>query len=111
MSLYVDDVRHPFKRMICCHMWADHVDELHAAAAKLGLRREWFQCPPAASWEHYDVSLSVKARALAMGAILTDRYGPLWHLARLDTLSNDPERLLFGLRRLQMVAELRKNRD
>jgi hypothetical protein len=64
-------------------MWADDVDELHAEAKKLGLRRSWFQQPPKASWEHYDISLSIKARAMARGAVLTDKYGPVEHVARL----------------------------
>lgn len=82
MAVYVDDVRHRFGRMVMCHLWADTVDELHAFAAKLGLQRSWFQCPPKASWEHYDISLGVKAKALAMGAQLTDKYGPVEHEAR-----------------------------
>jgi hypothetical protein len=64
-------------------MWADTVEELHKEAAALGLRRAWFQQPPKASWEHYDVSLSVKAQAIARGAVLTDKYGPVEHVARL----------------------------
>jgi hypothetical protein len=83
VSLYVDDVRHKFGRMIMCHMWADTVEELHAAAERLGLRRSWFQQPPKASWEHYDISLTVKARAMELGAILTDRFGPVEHTSRL----------------------------
>lgn len=83
MSVYVDDVRHRFGRMVMCHLWADTADELHAFAAKLGLRRSWFQCPPKASWEHYDISLAKKVEALRNGAVLTDRYGPVEHVARL----------------------------
>ncbi len=82
MTVYVDDVRHSFGRMIMCHMWADSEDELHAEAAALGLNRHWFQEPPKASWKHYDVSLSVKAKALARGAVLTDKYGPVEFTAR-----------------------------
>lgn len=83
MTLFVDDVRHNFGRMVMCHMWATTVEELHTHAAALGLRRVWFQCPPKASWEHYDISLGTKARALARGALLTDKYGPSFHVANL----------------------------
>lgn len=76
MTIYVDDVRHSFRRMIMCHMWADTEEELHREAAALGLRRSWFQEPPKASWRHYDISLGVKAKALERGAVLTDKYGP-----------------------------------
>lgn len=82
MTVYVDDVRHAFGRMIMCHMWADTEEELHAFASRLGLQRSWFQQPPKASWKHYDISLSVKKRALAAGAVLTDKYGPLEFEAR-----------------------------
>jgi hypothetical protein len=82
MTVYVDDVRHRFGRMIMCHLWADTVDELYTFAARLGLKRQWFQCPPKASWEHYDISVGVKAKAIALGAVLTDKYGPLEHEAR-----------------------------
>lgn len=81
MSVYVDDVRHSFGRMIMCHLWADNEDELHTFAAELGIKRAWFQCPPKASWNHYDISLSVKAKAMRLGAILTDKYGPAMHEA------------------------------
>jgi hypothetical protein len=98
MAVYVDDVRHRFGRMVMCHLWADSVDELHAFAARLGLKRTWFQCPPKASWEHYDISLGIKAKALALGAVLTDKYGPVEHEAgkRGDQ------------RKLDLIADLRK---
>lgn len=110
MTVYVDDMEAPFRRMIMSHMWADTVDELHEFAARLGLRRDWFQCPPAASWEHYDVSKSVKRQALAWGAVLTDRYGPLEHVARLTILDPfaHPLEIARACNRLIMVANARE---
>lgn len=84
MAVYVDSVRFRYRRMIMCHMWADTEAEMHAMARRIGLRREWFQCPPRASWRHYDVSLTSKQKAIAAGAVLTDRYGALEHVARLN---------------------------
>lgn len=83
MTVYVDDVRHSFGRMVMCHMWADSTAELLAMADLIGVQRWWLQKPPKASWVHFDVSLGMKAKAIAAGAVLTDRYGPLEHLARL----------------------------
>lgn len=84
MTVYVDPARHPFGRMVMCHLWADSLDELHAFADRLGLKREWFQAPPKASWHHYDVSKGVRDRAIGMGAVETDRFGPTEFLARRD---------------------------
>lgn len=100
MSVYVDDVRHRFGRMIMCHMWADSVDELLAMADRVGAQRKWLQGPPKASWVHFDVSLTMKAKALASGAILIDRYGPVEHVARLRG----------NQRMLDNIAELRARR-
>lgn len=83
MTVYVDDVRLPYRRMIMCHMWADDLEELLAMADRIGVARKWLQQPPRASWTHFDVSLGMKARAIARGAVLTDRYGPVEHVARL----------------------------
>jgi hypothetical protein len=82
MTVYVDEMRHAFGRMIMCHMWADTLPELLAMADRIGVQRKWLQQPPKASWIHFDVSLTMKARAIAAGAVLTDRFGPLEHLAR-----------------------------
>jgi hypothetical protein len=84
MTVYVDDVRHPFGRMVMCHMWADTLDELMAMADRIGIARKWLQKPPKASWVHFDVSLGKKAQAIALGAVLTDMFGPLEHCARLE---------------------------
>jgi len=83
MSVYVDDVRHLFGRMIMCHMWADTMEELLEMVDEIGLNRKWIQRPPKASWVHFDVCLAMKEKAIAKGAILTDRYGPLRFLGRM----------------------------
>jgi hypothetical protein len=82
MTVYVDDVRHRFGRMVMRHMWADSLDELLAMADAIGVKRKWLQPPPAASWLHFDISLSKKEEAVKRGAVLTDKYGPIEFLAR-----------------------------
>lgn len=49
------------------HLFADTDEELHAFAAKLGLQRNWHQRPPKASFSHYDVTDTVRKRAVALG--------------------------------------------
>ncbi len=83
MAVYVDTAKNPFRNYIMSHMWADSLAELLEAADALGLRREWLQLPPKASWVHFDVTQSVKAKALKLGAIQTDKYGPVLHVAKL----------------------------
>lgn len=67
MSVYVDDMRAKFGRMIMCHMVADTDVELHAMAANLGIKRTWHQ-KAGTYHSHYDVSLSVRANAVRLGA-------------------------------------------
>jgi hypothetical protein len=92
MAVYVDDVVHQFGRMKMCHMWADTLDELLQMADRIGVCRCWIQGHPElshpkykkASWVHFDIALGKKKRALAAGAVLTDKYGPAEHVAMLE---------------------------
>lgn len=67
MAVYVDREQIPWRGKLWCHLVADTLDELHAFAEALGLKRSWFQ--ERASYPHYDVTMSVRERALKRGAI------------------------------------------
>lgn len=62
MSVYVDDMRAKYGRMIMCHMIADSVGELHAMADRIGVSRKWHQ------GDHYDICLKKRAVAVTHGA-------------------------------------------
>jgi len=47
---------------------ADSLDELHALAARLGLKRAWFQSKPGGA-AHYDVTDTMRLKALQQGAV------------------------------------------
>lgn len=118
MTVYVDDVRHRFGNMVMCHLWADTLDELLAMVDTIGVQRKWIQGHPTlsfgkhrnASWVHFDIALSKKALAITAGAVLTDRFGPSEHTARIDSLSPDPARAARGLRMLGMIEGSRAMR-
>lgn len=69
MTVYVDDMRAKFGRLVMCHMIADTDDELHAMADRIGVAWKWHQAPPRASSSHYDIALSKRALAVAAGAV------------------------------------------
>lgn len=50
-----------------CHLTADTPDELHAFAARLGLKRAWAQRDTYTG--HYDLTAGMRARAVRMGAV------------------------------------------
>lgn len=68
MTVYVDDMKAGFGRMVMCHMLADTDEELHAMADKIGVRRKWFQKPGTPS-RHYDICRSKRALAVSLGAV------------------------------------------
>lgn len=68
MTVYVDDMKARFGKMIMCHMIADSDSELHGMAERLGVAREHHQAPPK-HHSHYDISLSKRAEAIRLGAI------------------------------------------
>jgi len=78
MTVYVDSL-HNYGWVIhgevtaSCHMFADTLDlsELHAIAARIGMRREWFQNKVAAP--HYDLRADSREAAIAHGAVAVDR--------------------------------------
>lgn len=71
MAVYVDDECIPWRGKLWCHLVADSLEELHGFAARLGLRREWFQSQ--SRYPHYDVTTTVRERAFRLGAALADR--------------------------------------
>lgn len=70
MAVYVDNARNVFGRMIMCHMIADTLDELHAMASDIGMKRVWFQ---PGSTPHYDLCVARRALAVKAGAIEVGR--------------------------------------
>jgi len=71
--VYVDAAIQRWRGRSWCHLFSEDIGTLHAFAARLGMRREWFQEPPAASWPHYDLTAERRAAAVALGAIEADR--------------------------------------
>lgn len=86
MTVYVDDMLREaavrngdhIVRGRWSHLMADSSSELHAFAARLGLRRAWIQ-KPGTPMEHYDVTAAKRAAALRLGAVPI-AYGEGGHL-------------------------------
>lgn len=72
MTVYVDNMRARYQRMVMCHMAADTREELFDMCDKIGLDTRWLQYP--GTWrEHMDVSLSKRALAVRNGAVEVTR--------------------------------------
>lgn len=71
MTIYVDDEQIPWRGKLWCHLVADSLAELHEFAFSIGLKRAWFQSK--SIYPHYDVTVSVRDRALRQGAVMGDR--------------------------------------
>lgn len=82
MTVYVDEIRdwtliakaRGLRHTHWCHLTADSEEELHQFAARLGLRRSWYQRkgPTDYRW-HYDVTPPKRAQAVRLGAQEVDR--------------------------------------
>lgn len=68
MTVYVDDARNPYRRMVMCHVLADTTEELVAAVEAVGVSRRWIQAKNT-SREHFDVCLSKRALLVKNGAV------------------------------------------
>ena len=73
MAVFVDNLEEwgwklRGRKTASCHLFTDSVDleELHAFAESIGMRREWFQSHRVAP--HYDVTPSRRALAVSLGA-------------------------------------------
>lgn len=71
MAVYVDNERIAWRGALWCHLVADTPDELHSFARRLGLQKSWFQSE--SIYPHYDITISVRSRAIALGALDGDR--------------------------------------
>ncbi len=74
MTVYLDDWRQPARLGKVADRWshlvADTEEELHAFAARLGMRREWFQHKQHRPHHaHYDVPERARREVLEMGAV------------------------------------------
>lgn len=72
MTVRVDEVRVWPTYIQCfragsCHLTADSLDELHAFARAIGVRRGWFQGKSAVP--HYDLTPARRERAIDAGAV------------------------------------------
>lgn len=99
MAVYVDDMRLPAKvgriRGRWSHLMADSTAELDAFAARLGMRTAWRQ-HSGTPREHYDVTDTVRALALRLGAVpITYRQSGELVVAKRDGRPFSPD-LLVG---------------
>ena len=72
MTVYVDNNKAKYKRMVMCHMAADTREELFAMVDAIGVQRKWLQHAGAYS-EHFDISSGKRDLAVAFGAVEVSR--------------------------------------
>lgn len=70
MSVYVDSAKNAYRGMLMCHMLADTLEELHAMADLIGIKRKWFQNH---GTPHYDICQTKRRLAIRNGAVEVDR--------------------------------------
>jgi hypothetical protein len=70
MSVFVDDMRASYGRMVMCHMTADSTEELLMMALRIGVAPKWIQ-RAGTPWEHFDICLAKRRLAVEAGAVET----------------------------------------
>jgi len=70
MPVYVDPLFDHGEKGQWSHLTGEPIEELHAFAAQLGLRRAWFQ---PRSIPHYDIPPYIRDLAIRQGAIALSR--------------------------------------
>lgn len=109
MSVYVDHV------MVCvpnpnwkwnksCHLFGDTVEELHAFAQGLGLKRAWFQHKPG-SLPHYDLTENMRRLAVRNGALEVSRE---WVVGRMRAVRVCAQQGVDGLSYVGRLADASK---
>ena len=89
MTVYVDDMRAKYGRMIMCHMLADTDDELHAMAEKIGIARKWHQ-HHGTDRNHYDICMSKRKMAVDLGAVEITMRDAVSIMKRKRELAEEP---------------------
>ncbi len=72
MTVYVDDMRAPYGRMVMCHMFADTTKELIAMADAIGVARKHIQKGGSYN-EHFDIAQGKRRQAVSLGAVEINR--------------------------------------
>lgn len=78
MTVYVDEQRIHIGGAICCCMFADSIEQLHAAARAVQLGR--FAFSAGETLAHYNVSMAKRRKLVQMGAVEVDAE---WRRARI----------------------------
>jgi Protein of unknown function (DUF4031) len=92
MSVYVDPLLNhggsdTFRWKFSCHMYADTLDELHAMADAIAMKRSWFQDDK--RLPHYDLNVSRRIAAVKHGAIETTLRQMVTHMSNNDDVIKD----------------------
>lgn len=98
MPVYVDQLQKHGKKN-WCHMIGDSIRELHFIADQIGMKREWYQESPPASFPHYDLQESKRRQAIEHGAIEVDRFTFVRKMRELDVTKG------FGIKARVRIAK------
>lgn len=104
MTIYVDDAIWLYRGQLWCHMMTDgEMSELHFFAARIGLRRSWFQSDSPSHLPHYDLSPEYRKKAIMAGATYVDNR----EIVKRCTLKGRPidenePKILLGPRQLEL---------